>query len=129
MIEKTWTWWVTVISIVVGVIGMIAWDLYPATNKTSGDTISEVVANAARAHMLVPAFLGVVCGHFFSPFPITLQWWQTIVVLSSSAVLLVVLDLVHMKTGLSVIAFLETWPIITFQIFVLVGAVCWSQGQ
>ena len=96
---KSWIWWVTFAVVTAIPLGMIVWDLVPATNKASGDTISEFVKRGSHLHMIVPAFIGVLSGHFFSPFPILISGWRTIVVLSLYGCLLILLDAVHWKTG------------------------------
>ena len=46
---------------------LIAWDIYVATNKQKGDTISEVVLGFARRHPVIPFALGVLMGHLLWP--------------------------------------------------------------
>lgn len=55
---------------IIGVVsvGLIAWDLYAGFfTAGAGDTISEVVLGAAKAHPIVPFLAGVLSGHLFWP--------------------------------------------------------------
>lgn len=58
--------WTIAILIVIAVL-LIAWDIYVATNKKKGDTISEVTLDFARRHPVIPFLLGVLCGHLLWP--------------------------------------------------------------
>jgi len=59
-------WWT--IAILAGVsLLLIVWDIYAATNKERGDTISEVVLDFARRHPVIPFLLGVLMGHLLWP--------------------------------------------------------------
>ena len=63
MSARLWT-----IGILVGVtLLLIVWDVYAATNKERGDTISEVVLGFARRHPVIPFLLGVLMGHLLWP--------------------------------------------------------------
>lgn len=47
---------------------LVAWDAYAAfATAGAGDTISEVVLTAVKAHPIVPFLAGVLCGHLFWP--------------------------------------------------------------
>jgi len=46
---------------------LVAWDVYAATNKERGDTVSEVVLGFARRHPVIPFLLGVLMGHLLWP--------------------------------------------------------------
>lgn len=47
--------------------GLIAWDIYVATNREKRDTISVVMLDTARKHPAIPFLLGVIMGHLFWP--------------------------------------------------------------
>lgn len=59
-------WWTIGILAVVTIL-LIAWDVYAATNKERGDTISEVVLAFARRHPVIPFLMGVLMGHLLWP--------------------------------------------------------------
>lgn len=46
---------------------LVAWDVYVALEPVPGDTISEVILEAARRRVVVPFLAGVLCGHLFWP--------------------------------------------------------------
>ena len=62
---------ITAIVLAAGTLVWIGWDLVVNFNKVQGDTISEVVGNAAKSAPILAVALGVVCGHLFSYFPNT----------------------------------------------------------
>jgi hypothetical protein len=57
----------TEILLIVGILIYAAWDIYAASNDTRGDTISEVIYNAAKRRPVIPFALGFLCGHVFFP--------------------------------------------------------------
>lgn len=53
---------------IAGIAVWIAWDVVVASNKTPGDTISEITLFLARLAPIIPLAVGVVCGHLFGAF-------------------------------------------------------------
>jgi len=56
---------ITKIVIIVAVVGIITYDIVMATNKTSGDTVSEVIWQTIKGNPWIPFLVGFVCGHLF----------------------------------------------------------------
>lgn len=54
---------ITGIVVLVGLVGLIGWDLVVNFNKIEGDTISEMTATAIKAAPILAVALGVVAGH------------------------------------------------------------------
>jgi hypothetical protein len=81
--------WKLATQIIMGVCGvaLVGWDIFADTNKTTGDTISEIMFNLSRSAPILVVICGVVCGHLFTSFdtpgtPISLfgsmvLWLQT----------------------------------------------------
>lgn len=55
---------ITVGLLITVTIVLIAWDIYVASNKTEGDTETEVLRSWSRLFPTLPYALGVVLGHF-----------------------------------------------------------------
>lgn len=51
--------------IVAATAALVAYDLYAAATPQEGDTISEVIAGAARRRPIIAFGVGVLMGHFF----------------------------------------------------------------
>ena len=51
--------------IVAATAALVAYDLYAAATPQQGDTISEVIAGAARRRPIIAFGMGVLMGHFF----------------------------------------------------------------
>ena len=120
-------WWVTVISILVVTVYLISWDLVVATNKVQGDTISEIIAAIARKHLIIPTAFGIVAGHFFWPGTPRLVPSQTIGAFVIIGLLVIGFDLLHWKYDLVFWGWLEKYPIVIFQVSVILGHLTWSQ--
>jgi uncharacterized membrane protein len=56
---------ITTIIMVATVVGLIGWDIYVAATPIRGDTISEIIRQAAYKHPMIPFTLGVLIGHWF----------------------------------------------------------------
>jgi hypothetical protein len=56
---------VTIIAIAFATVGLSAWDVVPATNSVSGDTISEMLRAWSRSWLVIPYVWGLLAGHFF----------------------------------------------------------------
>lgn len=68
---------ITGIVILVGVIGLVGWDLIVNFNKIEGDTISEMAGAAMKSAPILAVVLGVVAGHLasnYSGINQQLQW-------------------------------------------------------
>ncbi len=122
------THWVAFIVIVVMTLGIIISDIPLAANRIPGDTYSERIKALAHWHIAVPAFAGVIAGHWLWPGPIWLSGWQTISVLAICLITLLALDIAHEYWTLPFIAHLEKNPQEVFIVFFLVGHYVWSQG-
>lgn len=58
----------TVWIIGIAAAALIIWDAYAAFGTAgAGDTISEVILSAVKAHPILPFLAGVLCGHLFWP--------------------------------------------------------------
>jgi hypothetical protein len=55
----------TVGIIVASTAALVAYDVRAACTREEGDTISEVIAEAARRRPIVAVFVGVLVGHWF----------------------------------------------------------------
>jgi hypothetical protein len=55
---------ITIALIITVTVVLIGWDIYVATNKTKGDTETEVIRGWSRLFPALPYSLGVVLGHF-----------------------------------------------------------------
>lgn len=53
--------------IITTIAGLIGWDIVVASNKTKGDTISEILLRAAKKVPAVAMAWGVLSGHLFWP--------------------------------------------------------------
>lgn len=58
---------ITILLILVAILILGAWDIYAAANAIDGDTISEIILEAALRSPIIPFVSGVVCGHLFWP--------------------------------------------------------------
>jgi len=58
---------VTIAVIVGTILAVSAYDVIPAANQKSGDTISEVLLKAARFAPVVAVAWGILTGHLFWP--------------------------------------------------------------
>lgn len=123
-----WTHWLSFITIVAVTVYIILTDIPLALNKVQGDTYSERIKALAQAHMLVPAFAGVVCGHWFWPGPMWLTGWGSAFVLALCVILLVAGDVANSYATLPFIDHLEKNPQLVFMFFFGVGHIAWSQG-
>lgn len=47
------------------IVVLLGWEAYALGNRTSGDTISEIVWQATRRWPIIAFLAGVLCGHFF----------------------------------------------------------------
>ena len=56
---------ITIVAIAVATAGLSAWDIVPATNAVSGDTISETIRAWSRSWLVLPYIWGLLGGHFF----------------------------------------------------------------
>lgn len=57
-------------NIVLTIIGLIVlivilWDIWLASDKTEGNTISEIITRLAYKYPLIPFALGMLAGHWF----------------------------------------------------------------
>jgi hypothetical protein len=57
--------YITQVIMVLGIAVWIGWDLIVATNKTSGDTISEITLVLSQLTPVLPFAVGFLCGHLF----------------------------------------------------------------
>lgn len=48
-------------------VGLIAADIYWASNSEDGDTISEVILKYAQRYSVIPFLFGVLMGHLLWP--------------------------------------------------------------
>lgn len=53
--------------IAVATAALVAYDIYVAATPERGDTLSEVIARAARQRPIIAAAAGVLFGHWFWP--------------------------------------------------------------
>ena len=54
------------VKIIVGATaGLVAYDIYAAASPEKGDTLSEVIADAARRRPIIAFGVGVLIGHWF----------------------------------------------------------------
>lgn len=53
--------------IVLATAALVAYDIYAAATPEPGDTLSEVIAYAARERPIVAVAAGVLIGHWFWP--------------------------------------------------------------
>lgn len=44
-------------------VALVGIDIHWASNRTPGDTISEVILMFAQKHLAIPFALGFLCGH------------------------------------------------------------------
>ena len=53
--------------LVAAALALVAYDICAAATPEEGDTISEVIAGAARKRPVIALGLGVILGHWFWP--------------------------------------------------------------
>jgi hypothetical protein len=111
------------------------WDIVPAVNKVSGDTISELMRIGARNSLLISAAIGILIGHFFWPnhHPLNIPWYIVIIILSLVGLTWLSFDIYHwinLKNinyhQLLIVSFLREYPIINFLFHIMVGYLVWS---
>jgi len=127
---RGWAYWVTVVLMLGVVVGLVGWDVYVASNKVDGDTISEIIQGLAFKHTVPATAWGVIAGHFFWPGSnMFSHWWGSVIVLALVTVLLCVLDIVHVKVGLPLVALLESEPIIMVFFGIILGHIVWPLAR
>lgn len=116
-------------------LGLIIFDIFLATNSTKGDTISELVGFYSLKSLLLPAFAGILAGHFwwYNTY-FDAPWWAVIGIFSMLGLLWLVMD-IHMILiakeriiASGVLGFLRKYPIINFSIHVIIGHLLWGQS-
>jgi hypothetical protein len=58
---------ITIALMAVATVLLVVWDIYVATNREPGDTISEILLGWARRIAFIPYAAGVISGHLFWP--------------------------------------------------------------
>lgn len=125
--------WATRILLIVLAVGLIVYDIVVATNRQTGDTISEVIQYWSMCHPIFAYAYGILGGHFFWPGPSLLTAhitnWQALAITLGTGVVIALLDLIHLKTGWWVVDFMEKWPITVMLLAVPIGHICWAQAR
>jgi len=125
--------WVTRIGLAILAVILIGWDIYLATNSQTGDTISEVVQFWSMRHPIFAYAYGILGGHFFWPGPsfvtVHTTGWQNLGIILCTGVIVVILDLIHLKTGWFAISFVERWPVVIMLVAVPIGHIFWAQAR
>ena len=116
MTTRRWT--IAVLLAAVG--GLILWDIIVATNRTDGDTISEIVLAVSYSWYTLPLALGVVCGHLIWPAKKKL-------LRSSEATLWVLIFVGTVALMLDALLAVSVFPLWPFLVGVGVGRVVWPQ--
>ena len=124
---KHWGYWVTWIIILITVIQLIVWDIFVATNKYAGDTISEIIQSYAFKYTFVPLAFGILAGHFFWPGESIFPWWQKIIILVFLGSSTILVDVYQPCMFNSILKLLHTYPIILFLISIPLGRIIWPQ--
>ena len=92
---------ITQITMAVGLGIWLIWDVIVATNKTQGDTISEVTLELAKRSPLLVVVAGVIAGHLFASF----ESWEAIT------------------------SYLKARPLVPFIWGMITGMTFWYQGR
>jgi len=56
---------ITKVVIITVFVGIIIFDIFMATNKVSGDTVSEVIWQTIKTEAWIAFLAGFICGHLF----------------------------------------------------------------
>ena len=124
------TYKITQIIIGITLVIWISWDIYVATNKTSGDTESEVIRDYTK-YPIIPSFLGTIAGHWtllgVRMVDSLVGFW---ILLGIGAILSLWSVLVHNKKGGSALLkahnFVVKRPYIPFIISYILGGFLWG---
>lgn len=93
--------YITSVVMIAGIALWIGWDLIVATNKTRGDTISEITLAISMLAPVLPFAVGFLAGHLFGAGD-----WR-----------------------LPLIEFVKAHPFVPFLIGVPCGMLCWAQTK
>lgn len=55
----------TILILIVMTALLVVWDILAASNKTPGDTITEVIRDVSHRWPILPFAAGLLCGHLF----------------------------------------------------------------
>ena len=58
---------ITIAVIALAAVGISVYDIFPAVNKSEGDTISETLLGSAKKVPIVAVVWGILTGHLFWP--------------------------------------------------------------
>lgn len=124
---------ITIIALLAIIGGLAFYDVYLASNKTTGDTISEITAHYAKRSLFLPIALGVLIGHFLWPSTLLVSGWITLFSLIVVGGVALGFDLYEVFKGgfydftMRTIPFLRQFPIIIFTAGVFIGRFIWPQ--
>lgn len=110
---------ITQIVMAVSILVWIVWDIVVATNRTPGDTESEIIRGFASQHLTVPWAVGVLMGHFFWNVKQGVPRWRTLVVMPLITLAIVAVDV---WGNLPYVL-----PVIPFLVGVGAGRLLWPQ--
>jgi len=99
----------------------LGWDVFVATNKTKGDTISEITLAVSYLTLLIPAAWGIIMGHLFWPMKNIAYKWERIYVMWGWGAVILGLSIFKVVPGTMV-----TVPIV-FLLHFLLGHFLWPQ--
>jgi hypothetical protein len=116
----------TIIMVLVSAI-LVGWDLFVATNKVKGDTISEILQQIGQSHPFVPFAFGVLLGHFFWVGEPALVPWQQVAALLCSSFVCFLVDFLYIRGFVDALCILYHQPIIISLFGILCGRIIWPQ--
>lgn len=111
--------------IMIGVaILLIAWDIYVATNKKPGDTISEIMLATGKRVAGLPFAFGVITAHLFLP------GFGNVVEMPWAAIILGIASIVVTVAGMLIRRVWSRFPVTwtALALGIVSGLVLWSQG-
>lgn len=114
----------TAVIMIGAAILLITWDIYAATNRKPGDTISEVLLTTGKRVAGLPFVFGVIAAHLFLP------GVESVVEMPWAAIILGITSIVVTVAGMLIrrmwSQFPVTWPALALGI--VSGLVLWSQS-
>lgn len=130
------TKWITIGIVLITLTIWLAWDIFVASNKTMGDTITEVVRQYSKHSLLIPAMIGIVfIGHFYIIRPWDLSGWVVVGTLLGIGLIWLGFDLEYIIRGKqsfqhnsNVLGFIRNYPIIVVVIHSIIGGVVWGKS-
>jgi hypothetical protein len=112
---------VTKILMLIGFISFVIYDIFVATDKTDGNTISEITLFYSLKFAFVPYGVGFLCGHLFWPWDRKrLPIWLSLSIGAALGVLITILAIMYQW---------NVKPVIWLVVGVPVGHFIWYQNK